>query len=307
MCYAVRIVPTSPPTCDAPWTIARLLTWTTEHLARHGVEDPRLATEVLLAQSAGWRRIDLYARFERTMEPDALARFREWVRRAANHEPIAYLVGQREFFSLPFKITPDVLIPRPETETLVECLLDHCGKVGWGEARILDVGTGSGCLVIAALVNLQGASAVGTDVSAAAIEVARANAERHAVADRLKLFVADRLSLPPDAIPTSGFDVLVCNPPYIPAETIPTLDRAVRDFEPAMALTDGGDGLSFYRNLASDAPSLLSPNGVIIVEVPDGGMRAVVEIMTQGGSFILQRAQPDRVVGHERALVFSRV
>lgn len=294
------------PASNAPWTIARLLNWTSEHLKRHGVDDPRLATEVLLAHAAGWRRIDLYARFEKTLEPEPLAKFRAWVKRAADHEPVAYLVGQREFFSLPFTVSPDVLIPRPESETLVECMLDRCKRSGWESPVILDLATGSGCLVIAALANLSGARGVGSDVSEKALAVARVNAERNGVADRLELVAADRLSLPKAVIPAEGFHAIVCNPPYIPQDTIATLDRAVKDFEPVIALTDGGDGLSFYQTLAAESASLLKPDGVLIVEVADGRAGTVAEIVTAGGRYVLERCRKDAVVGKERALVFSR-
>lgn len=296
----------SPTTNDAPWTIARLLTWTTEFLTRQGVDDPRLASEVLLANAAGWRRIDLYARFEKTLDPEPLAKFRAWVKRAADHEPIAYLVGQREFFSLPFSVSADVLIPRPESETLVEALVDQASKSGWAEPRILDVGTGSGCLIIAALVQLKTARGVGSDVSEAALSIARGNAERNRIADRVEFVLADRLALPAGFVPEGGFQAIVCNPPYIPQESVATLDRAVKDFEPGLALTDGGDGLSFYRNLAAEGSELLAPDGRVVVEVADGQATAVAQIMTAKGVFALQRVRKDAVVGQERALVFAR-
>lgn len=259
-----------------------------------------------MANAAGWRRIDLYARFEKTLEPEPLAKFRAWVKRAADHEPIAYLVEQREFFSLPFTVNRDVLIPRPESETLVEAVVDHVSKSGWAEPKILDVGTGSGCLIIAALANLPAARGVGTDVSEAALAIARGNAERNRVADRVEFALADRLGLPAAVIPSGGFQAIVCNPPYIAKDGVATLDRAVKDFEPALALTDGGDGLSFYRTLANDGPRLLATDGIVVVEVADGQAAAVVEVMTAEGVFALQRVRKDAVVGQERALVFAR-
>ncbi len=293
-------------TAENDWTVGRLLSWTSDYLTRHSVDDARLAAEVLLANAAGWRRIDLYARFDRVLEAEPMARFRKWVRRAATHEPVAYLVGEKEFFSLSFRVTRDVLIPRPETETLVECLMDYCREVEWVQPRILDVGTGSGCLAIAALTNIPEASAVATDVSQAALEIARFNAERHKVLERLALLCADRLALPAEAVPEGGFNVLVCNPPYIAAGSIPSLDAAVRDFEPPVALTDGGDGLSFYRTIAVDAPALLAEEGVVIVEVGDGQHEVVQEVMTGPGRFVHHQTRHDRVVGQGRALVFTR-
>jgi len=291
---------------EIPWTIGRLLSWTSDYFGRHQIVDARLASEVLLAHAAQCRRIDLYARFDSILEPDRVECFRGWVRRASAHEPIAYLVGQKEFFSLSFKVTPDVLIPRAETETLVECVLDHCGKAGLSHPRLLDLGAGSGCLAIAALVHLPAATAVATDVSAAALEIARSNADRHAVSERLTLVEADRLALPAAVVPDVGFDILMCNPPYIPASAMDQLDVDVRDYEPSLALTDGGDGLSFYRMIANDGPSLLAPGAMVFVEIGDGTARAVVEVMTAVGNLEHRQTRKDRIVGHERVLAFSR-
>jgi len=287
------------------WTIGRLLAWTSDYFGRHQVVDARLASEVLLAHAAQCRRIDLYTRFDSMLEPKCVECFRGWVRRASAHEPIAYLVGQKEFFSLSFKVTPDVLIPRAETETLVECVLDHCRKAERTHPRLLDLGTGSGCLAIAALVHLPEATGLATDISTAALEIARLNAVQHGVADRLTLVEADRLALPKGAVPKDGFDVLMCNPPYIPASAMDKLDAAVRDYEPLPALTDGGDGVSFYRTIAVDGAKLLATDGMIFVEIGDGATQAVVEAMTADGSLEHRQTRKDRVVGQERVLAFS--
>lgn len=297
----------APATVDEiPWTIGRLLSWTSDYFGRYQIIDARLASEVLLAHAAQCRRIDLYARFDSILEPERVECFRGWVRRASAHEPIAYLVGQKEFFSLSFKVTPDVLIPRAETETLVECVLDYCGKARLTHPRLLDLGTGSGCLAIAALVHLPSATGVATDVSAAALEVASSNAARHGVTDRLTLIEADRLALPAGVVPQGGFDILMCNPPYIPASAIAGLDAAVRDYEPSLALTDGAEGLSFYRTIAADTPPLLAPDAMIFVEISDGAAQAVVEAMTAAGNLEHRQTRKDRIVGQERVLAFSR-
>ena len=289
----------------ADWTIGRLLHWTSEYLARHGVDEARLSAEVLLAHAAKCRRIDLYARFERLVDEPRLAQFREWVRRAAAREPIGYLVGEKEFYSLPLRVTPDVLIPRPETEAVVECAVDACTSAGLAEPRLLDLGTGSGCIVVALLVQLPGARAVATDISAAALEIARFNAERHGVMDRLELVEADRLALPRDVVPGRGFDLLVSNPPYVAADTLDQLDASIREYEPSLALSDGADGLSFYRSVASDAAGLLAPGGLVIVEVGDGQAAAVIRTVEESGQFAHRQTRKDRVVGQERVLMFA--
>lgn len=295
-----------PPTNEeTEWTIGRLLSWTAEYLGRSGIEDARLASEVLLAHAAECRRIDLYARFDRVLNGAQLDRFRGWVKRAAVCEPIAYLVGEKEFFSLAFSVTPQVLIPRPETETLVEAALDHCGKADLPKPRLVDIGTGCGCIAIALLVQLEGATAVATDICSAALEVARANAERHGVSDRFTAVEADRMALPADVVPAGGFDLLLCNPPYVPRREMEGLEATVRDHEPVEALTDGQNGLSFYTEIAAHVASLVATDGLIIVEVGDGQANAAIETMIGSGPLLHRETRKDRVVGSERVLVFS--
>jgi len=350
------------PATQADWTIGRLLSWTTDYLRKNGIDEPRLATEVLLAHAAGCRRIELYTRFEGRLTDEQTSRFREWVRRAAAQEPIAYLVGQREFFSLPFTVTPDVLIPRPETESLVERAVDHCTQAGLQAPKILDVGTGSGCIVVSLLTQMRQAVAVGSQVSEAALAVARTNAARHGVADRVTFVQADRLAIPAECIPGGvaltpvnkrdaltppasrraglsqgergnaptppasrqtglsqgesrealtpslslrerGFDLLVCNPPYIPAGGVGGLAACIRDFEPHSALTDGADGLSFYRSVAAEAPRLLAASGVVIMEVGDGQAGDAIATMLASGAWTHVATLKDRVVGKERVIV----
>lgn len=293
-----------PAAEPAPWNYSRLLTWTTDFLTRQGIEDARLSSELLLAHAVGCRRIELYTRGDQVPAPEHLERFREWVKRAAAHEPIAYLVGEKEFFSLAYRVSREVLIPRAETEILVEWALDYLARTATAAPKLLDIGTGSGCLAITLLKHCPTASAVATDVSAAALEIARANAERHGVLDRMVLVQADRLQLPSDVRPDGGFDLLVCNPPYIPESQVPMLDVAVRDYEPRAALTDGGDGLSFYRELAAGSRTLLNGAGVVVVEVADGQADAVREIFNAGG-WTHRITRRDRTTGRQRVLAFG--
>lgn len=291
---------------SAPWSVGRLLTWTTEHFTRQGVDDPRLSSEVLLAHAAGCRRIDLYTRIDRVLEPELLTRFRELVRRAASHEPIAYLVEEKEFFSLRFRVSRDVLVPRAETEELVETAIDSCRMAGWEKPNIWDIGTGSGCIAIAILKQVPGAWALATDLSEAALEVARDNAQRNKVDERFLPVRADYLEILDSVIPEGRFQLLVCNPPYIPAGQIAKLDRAVRDFEPHGALTDEADGLTAYRILGQKAARFLADGGLVIVEVGDGAAQAVIEVMTSPGLLVHWRTRKDRTVGKDRVLVFKK-
>lgn len=296
---------TPSPASETSWTIGRLLNWTTDYFDRHGLDEPRLASEILLAFAAGLKRIELYTQFEQPMDAERTARFRDLVKRAAAHEPISYLVGEKEFYSLKFHVTPDVLIPRAESELLVECVIDFLHARPIASPRIWDIGTGSGCLAIAVLKNVAHATALGTDTSQTALDIAARNAERHGVAERLKLVCGDRFDVPSDEIPSGGFNVILSNPPYIPIEDMAGLDRNVRDYEPSAALTDGGDGLSFYHLFGERAAGRLTDDGVLTVEVADGRSEAARAAVESGGQLILRGGWKDRVVGAERVLMFE--
>lgn len=288
------------------WTIGRLLKWTSEFLGMHQTDDARLSAEVLLAHATQLRRIDLYARPDDVPDATQVGLFRELVRRAAAHEPIAYLVGEKEFLSLPFHVTPDVLIPRPETETLVEAVVDFCRLRELRSPRLFDLGTGSGCMAVAVLKQLPDATVVAGDVSQAALDVATKNAARHEVSDRFAPVLADRLSIPTDIVPAEGFDVLMSNPPYVARDEMAGLDICVREFEPSIALTDDGDGLSFYRALWEGGSAMVASHGAVIVEVGDGQAEVVRDLMTKDDAFKLTRTVRDSVTQRERVLVLDR-
>jgi len=247
---------------DEAWTVGRLLTWTTDWLGAKGSESPRLDAEVLLAHVRGCPRIALYTAFDTPVADAERARFRELVKRRGEGEPVAYLVGSREFFSLPFTVTKDVLIPRPETEGLVVRTLDLCKSA---EApRIVDVGTGSGAIAVTLAKQLPKARLVATDISPAALAVARANAERHGVAERIELVECDLLADPRAAGP---WDVIVSNPPYVREDEYPALPRDVRDHEPKTALVSGPTGVEIVERLAREAAERLVPGGWLVVEI----------------------------------------
>ncbi len=251
-----------------------------ERLARAGIDSARLDAEVLMAEAAGVTRAAIAAG---AAHPDAagLARFEAMVARRAAHEPLAYIVGHREFFSLEFEVTPAVLVPRPETETLVECALNYLA--GRREARVLDIGTGSGAIAIAVAVNAPAARIVATDISKASLEMAERNARRHGCAARIRLFHGDcfqALECAPDAAP---FDLIVSNPPYVADAELPTLAPEVREFEPRAALVSGADSLMFYRRIADGLERWLRHDGEVIVEVGAGQAHAVAQIMEGAG------------------------
>jgi release factor glutamine methyltransferase len=256
--------PSQPEPADAAaaWTVGRLLAWTTDWLAARGAESPRLDAEVLLAHVRGCPRIALYTAFDTPVGDAERGRFRELVKRRGAGEPVAYLVGNREFFSLPFAVSPAVLVPRPETEGLVVRVLDLCRAAA--APRIVDVGTGSGAIVVALAKHLPRAAFAATDVSAAAIEVARANAVRHGVAERIAFVHCDLLADPAAAGP---WDVVVSNPPYVREDEFPGLPRDVREHEPRAALVAGPTGVEVVERLADAAARALVPGGWLVVEI----------------------------------------
>lgn len=247
---------------DDSWTVGRLLTWTTDWLGAKGADSPRLDAEVLLAHVRGCPRIALYTAFDQPVADAERTRFRELVKRRGEGEPVAYLVGTREFFSLPFAVTPDVLVPRPETEGLVVRALDLCKAAA--APRIVDVGTGSGAIVVALARHLPKATLLATDISSAALAVARSNAERHGVADRIEFVEGDLLSDPRAGGP---WDVIVSNPPYVRDDEFAALPRDVREHEPRGALVAGPTGVELVTRLAAEAASRLVAGGWLLVEI----------------------------------------
>lgn len=246
---------------DDQWTVGRLLTWTAEWLAGKGSDSPRLDAEVLLAHVRNCQRILLYTAFDEVVADEQRTRFRELVRRRAAGEPVAYLVGNREFFSLPFSVSAAVLVPRPETEGLVVRGIDLAKAVP--APRIIDVGTGSGAIVVTLAKRLPQASLAATDISAAALDVARANAARHGVAERVTFIECDLLDAPGAAGP---WDLIVSNPPYVREDEFPGLPRDVRDFEPRGALVAGPRGVEIIEQLAVLAGERLAPGGWLLIE-----------------------------------------
>jgi release factor glutamine methyltransferase len=247
---------------DDVWTVGRLLTWTTDWLTTKGSESARLDAEVLLAHVRGCQRILLYTAFDTPVSDAERARFRELVKRRGEGEPVAYLVGNREFFSLPFAVSPAVLVPRPETEGLVVRVIDLCKPLP--AAQIIDVGTGSGAIAVTLAKHLPRARLVATDISPTALALARENAARHGVAERIEFLECDLLSAPQAAGP---WDVIVSNPPYVRDDEFDGLPRDVRLHEPRGALVAGPTGVEVVARLAADAVGALAAGGWLVVEI----------------------------------------
>lgn len=261
-----------------PRTVLAYLRRAAEFFAARGIASARLDAEVLLASVLAIDRVGVYLRFDQPLAAGEVDAYRELVRRRAGGAPVAYLTGVREFWSIPLAVSPDVLIPRPETELLIECVLASC-RPAVSPLRILDLGTGSGAVAIALARELPDADVVAVDVSPAAAAVAAANAQRAGVAARVAVVVGSWTS-PLDA--AARFDVIVSNPPYVPTAEMATLAAEVRA-EPALALDGGADGLAAYRALVPEAMARLAPGGRVLVEVGAGQAEAVAAIFVAAG------------------------
>jgi release factor glutamine methyltransferase len=266
------------------WTVGKLLQWTTRWFNERQVEGGRLAAELLLARAMGCKKIELYTRYDQEPTPEQREEFRDLVRQAGEHTPIAYLLGSREFFSLEFIVTPAVLVPRPETEAVVQRVIDICRAAPDRTWRILDIGTGSGCIPLAIARYAPNTALVADDVSAEALAVAAANAEKHGLSERVRLVHADCVALPAEALPGGGFDLVVSNPPYISEADHAGLPPNVRDHEPRTALIPpSGDALELYRRLASEVPAVMASGGRMLAEIGHDQHAAVLEIFASSG------------------------
>lgn len=249
------------------WTIGRLLTWTTDFLKQNGADSPRLDAEVLLAHVRGCKRIELYTAFEETASDAVRSSFRELVKRRAQGTPVAYLVGQREFYSLPFFVDASVLIPRPETELLVIEVLDilkqskpHAAE----QWNIADMGTGSGIIAVCLAKSLPAAKITAIDVSPAALAIARRNVSHHQVDGNVQLVHSNLFAEIPNG-PT--FDLIASNPPYVKTSELAELSRDVREFEPHLALVAGPTGLEVFEPLIRQSAERLHAGGWLVLEI----------------------------------------
>ncbi|MCZ2342808.1 MAG: peptide chain release factor N(5)-glutamine methyltransferase [Bacteroidales bacterium] len=284
-----------PRPTPTTWTIKALLQWTSEYFQTHKLESPRLEAQILLAHVMQCARIELVARSDEEPTPTERAQFKDLVRRRVEGWPVAYLVGQREFYLLAFEVSPAVLIPRPDTELLVLMALDRLKTKP--NASVLDLGTGSGCIAISVAHQAKACHVTATDISPDALTIAQRNAAKHKVQDRLTFLNGDLFSaLPPEA----RFDLILSNPPYITPGELATLAPDVRDHEPRVALDGGPDGLAFYRRIANEARAHLHPGGVVMVEIGWTQADAVRELFQAAGFTVgptrLDQAKRPRVI-----------
>lgn len=272
-----------------------LINWTTEYFKKRNIPTANLDAGLLLGHVLGKERMQLYLDFDKVVPEEHLSQYRELVKKRAEYAPVAYLTNQREFMALKFYVNEDALIPRPETERLVETILEMQS----GDCIILEVGTGSGAIAVSLAKNRPNWQIFATDISEEALQVAEENAHRHEVSDQITFLHGDLFE--PLAGRTEKFDWIVSNPPYIPAARIPTLTPDIKDYEPRIAIDGGADGLDIIRRLIADAPSFLTTAGKLAFEMDDTHSETVRKLIDEKTEYadyevIKDYADIDRVV-----------
>jgi len=270
-------------------TVLEAIQKTADFFEPKGVDSPRLQAELLLAHVLKLPRMKLYLNFDRPLTPAEVDAFRELVRRRAQREPLQHILGTVSFCGIEFACTAAALVPRPETELLAQMAWEHLEHLEDPVPSALDFGTGTGCLPIAIAVHCPSAQLVAVDVSSDALSLARENAARHGLTNRIQFIESDGFDRLP---PASQFSLLVSNPPYIPSAEIESLSSEVRDHDPRAALDGGKDGLDFYRRLAAEAPAFLQPGGYIMLEFGDGQAPALREVFS-GQNWIVEAVRQD--------------
>jgi len=283
------------------WTVLTLLKKAESFFREKGIPSARLEAEILLAHVLGFDRVKLYTDFSRPVIPEEQDRYRALIMRRARGEPTAYLTGHKEFFSLDFQVTPHVLIPRPETEEMVQAALDRIPDSGDG-MRMADVGTGSGCIPVTLLKQRPGLSAVALDLMPEALEVASRNAELHGVTNRVRFLEGHLL----EPLGSDRMDLITCNPPYVDPRGEQPVDPDVKAFEPGRALfTPPGDPGFYYRELLDQAAPCLKPEGFLLLEL-GAGLRQEVESLALERGFSAKEVRSD-LAGIERVMVLELI
>jgi release factor glutamine methyltransferase len=266
------------------WNIQKLLNWVADYLKVKGVDSPRLSAELLLSHVLGLKRIELYTQFEKIVSEEKLDNLHGLVERAGRHEPIAYLAGKTEFYSLELEISADCMIPRPETELLVERAIEFL-RSRKGKQLVCDLCTGSGCIAVAIARNYPDCWIIATDISDAALSVAEKNIEKHNLKDRIKLLCGDLFDPIVPHLDVEKFDLIVCNPPYVSAAEFEKLGKNVKDYEPKQALFAGDDGLDIYRKIIKRVGEFLKSDAALMLEIGYEQGQAVRELLEQVGIF----------------------
>jgi len=266
------------------WTIQKLLNWTTNYFTEKNIDSPRLSAEMLISHVLETERIDLYTKFSQTVQTQQLDKLHDLVKQAADGEPIQYLIGKTEFYSIPIIVTPGCLIPRPETELLVEKAIEFLRKKTKTQL-VCDLCTGSGCIAVAIAKNCKNTKITATDISDEALAVAEKNIEQHNLKNKINLLAGDLFDPIIPQIDIEKFDLIVSNPPYVSNIEYDKLDKRIKDHEPKSALYAGTDGLDIYKRIADKAPDFLKSNAALILEVGYNQGKQVKELLAQTECF----------------------
>ncbi|MBN1391710.1 MAG: peptide chain release factor N(5)-glutamine methyltransferase [Sedimentisphaerales bacterium] len=266
------------------WTIQKLLNWVAEYLQNKGVDSPRLSAELLLSNVLGLKRIELYTQFDKIVTEEQLDKLHDLVERAGKHEPIAYLAGKTEFYSLELVVTSDCMIPRPETELLVERAIEFLRSRS-RKQLVCDLCTGSGCIATAIARYFPDCRIIATDISDAALSVAAKNIDKHQLKEKVKLLCGDLFDPIMPQLDAGGFDLIVCNPPYVTAAEYQKLDKNVKVYEPKVALFAGDDGLDIYRRIIGKVEQFLKPDAALMLEIGCEQAQAVRKLLGKAGCF----------------------
>lgn len=267
------------------WTVIDIIKWGSGYLSEKGFDEARLTVELLLSETLGIKRFDLYVKHDQPLRRNELEAFKVLLKRRLLHEPVQYIVGRTNFYSIELKVDRRALIPRPETEVLAEAVIEHC-RTYLSQRKvvsILDVGTGSGCIAIAVAKFVRNSVVTAIDTSKEALELAKENSVATGTQDKINFIQSDFLRSGESAL-GARFDILVSNPPYVPESELPSLSEDVKNFEPVKALSDGRDGMTFFRRISETASLLLRDGGWVFVETGYGQARKVEELFREHGA-----------------------
>jgi release factor glutamine methyltransferase len=275
------------------WTIQKLLNWIIDYFTTKAIDSPRLCAELLLCHVLTMKRIELYTHFDNIVTAQQLKLLHSLVKRAGENEPVQYLVGKTEFYSLELDICKGCLIPRPETELLVERAIDFLRSRGETNQLVCDICTGSGCIAVAIAKNYPSARITATDICNDALKIAAGNVKKYHLEKQIELLQGDLFDPIVPQLDSGKFDLIVCNPPYVSAAEYEKLDRNVKDYEPKLALFAGIDGLDIYRRICEKVDDFLKPNAALILEIGYNQGLAVRELLEQAGCFAEIKIEKD--------------
>lgn len=275
------------------WTIQKLLNWITEYLTKKSIDSPRLSAELLLSNVLDMKRIELYTQFSKPVPKNQLDILHNLVKRAGQNEPIAYLIGKTEFYSLQIDVDPACMIPRPETELLVERAVELL-RTRRGNQNICDLCTGSACIAVAIAINCPDVKIIATDISDQALKIAQRNLEKYQLTNRIKLLCGDLFDPVIPQLDVSKFDLIVCNPPYISTAEYNTLDKNIKNYEPRSALLAGPDGLDIYRRITEKIDQFLKPDAALMLEIGYSQGKLVKELLEKTSCFTEIIIEKDR-------------